>query len=148
MNKRQSPALFVASLAATRPLRLALMLVLVSSIFLGPAAAPVRATGTACVTSAPPSNAYTITPCITGPADAATVSGTQTVVATYTATGANPGVAKLIFYLDGQYLLTDYATPYTFALATDRWVDGVHSLAVEALMKDGFTSQRASITLT
>ncbi|HXD11620.1 MAG TPA: metallophosphoesterase, partial [Anaerolineales bacterium] len=109
---------------------------------------PALAAGTNCVTSGPPSNAYAVTPCITGPADLATVSGLQTVSATYTTSGANPGVAKLYFYLNGEYLITDYSNPYTFSLTTNNWVDGSYVLAVAALMKDGFTSQLSSITLT
>ena len=135
-------------LASGRWARLVLLLVLIISAFIVPAAMRVDATGTNCVTSSPPSATYTITPCITGPADGATVTNSQTVSATYSTTGANPGVAKLIFYLDGQYLLTDYGTPYTFVLDTKRWVDGSHVLAVAALMKDGFTSQLSSISLT
>jgi chitodextrinase len=108
----------------------------------------VQAAGTSCVTSSPASGAYTVTPCITGPADGATVSGAQTISATYTTTGANPGVAKLIFYFGGQYLITDYQNPYTFTLPSTKFVDGAYTLEVEALMKDGFTSQRASISVT
>src|SRR5262245_46563005 len=65
----------------------------------------VHATGSNCLTST--NGAYTVTPCITAPADGATLTGEQTVSATYTTTGANPGVAKFIFYLNGQYLIAD-----------------------------------------
>jgi len=109
---------------------------------------PVLAAGTNCVTSNSPSGTYTVTPCISIPADGVTISGDQTVTGIYSTTGANPGVAKLIFYLGGQYLLTDYGTPYTFTLPSAKFVDGSYSLGVAALMKDGFTSQLASITIT
>lgn len=138
-TKKQMLGLFRVFLA------LALMVSLLASPLQVPA---VSAAGTACVTSGPQSGAYTVTPCLTGPADGATVTGDQTVTANYTTTGANPGVAKLIFYLGGQYLITDYQIPYSFILPSTKFVDGVYTLEVEALMKDGFTSQRASISIT
>lgn len=108
----------------------------------------VLAAGTNCVTSTSAGGTYTVTPCFTAPADGATLTGAQTVTATYTTTGANPGVAKLIYSLNGQYLITDYKTPYSFTLPTTKWVDGSYVLGVSALMKDGFTSQLSSITVT
>src|SRR5215212_2553253 len=104
------------------------------------------AAGTNCVTST--NGGYTVTPCINAPADGATVTGAVTVSATAPPNGANPGIAKLIFYLNGEYLLTDYQSLYTFTLPTNKWVDGNYVLAVAALMKDGYTSQLSSITLT
>jgi chitodextrinase len=114
-------------------------------------ASPVQtalAAGENCVTSSPNNGAYTVTPCITLPASGATVSGLQTVSVVVTVTGTNPGIAKLIFYLNGEYLLTDFQSPYTFTLPTADWVDGGKLLAVEVLMKDNFTSQSSSILLT
>ena len=108
---------------------------------------PAFAAGGNCVASSPNSGAYSVTPCITVPADGATVSGLPTVSVVVTVTGTNPGIAKLIFYLNGEYLLTDFQTPYTFTLPTADWVDGFKSLDVEVSMKDGFTSERSSIAL-
>src|SRR5947207_10867977 len=88
----------------------------------------VHSAGMACQTSSPVSAAYTITVCFTEPLDGATISGLQTVTATATSTGASPGVRSLIFYVGGQYLLTDYQAPYTFTLPTTRWVDGNQTL--------------------
>src|SRR5829696_6334855 len=107
---------------------------------------PAQATGNNCKTSSP-SAAYTVTVCITVPADGATINGLRNVTATATTVGTNPGVAKLVFYLGGEYLLTDFQTPFSFNLPTTDWVDGVHVLEVEALMRDNLTSQRASINL-
>src|SRR5687768_5136631 len=108
---------------------------------------PAFAAGANCVASSPNSGAYSVTPCITVPGDGATVSGLQTVSVVVTVTGTNPGIAKLIFYLNSEYLLTDFQTPYSFTLPTADWVDGGNSLSVEVLMKDGFTSERSSIAL-
>jgi hypothetical protein len=107
-----------------------------------------RAAGNGCSSSSPVSNAYTVTVCITDPLDGAVVSGMPSITATVNVTGTNPGVAKLIFYMDGQYLLTDYQADYTFSLPATKWVDGSKLLEVEASMKDGFSSQRASIAIT
>ena len=109
---------------------------------------PASAAGNACRTSSPVSAAYAVTVCITAPADGAIVSGVRNVTATATVTGTSPGVARLVFYLGGEYLLTDFQTPFSFSLPTTKWVDGTRLLELEALMKDGFTSERASISLT
>jgi len=129
--------------------RVFVTIMVLSNLMVTPLQVPVAyADGTNCIASTSPGGTYTVTPCITAPADGATLTGAQTVSATYTTTGANPGVAKLIFYLNGEYVITDYNSPYTFTLPTNKWVDGSYVLAVSALMKDGFTSQLSSITLT
>jgi hypothetical protein len=98
--------------------------------------------------SGPPNSAYTITLCITAPADGAALTGPAPITATVSVAGSNPGVQKLIWYLDGQYLLTDYATAYTFVLPTAKFVDGTRLLETEAILRDGFTSGRAAINVT
>jgi chitodextrinase len=101
--------------------------------------------GTPCRTSG---SSYTVTVCFTEPADGATLIGLRSVTTTVTVNGTNPGVQKLLYYLGGQYLLTDYSAPYTFSLQTDRFVDGPRVLEVEAAMRDGFTTQRSSVDVT
>jgi chitodextrinase len=103
----------------------------------------------ACQTSGPAGGTYTATVCLTAPADGAVVSGATTVTATVTRTGTPtpPGVQRVVFYLDGVYQLTDYQSTYTWVLPTDRFVDGSHTLEVEALLRDGFTTSRSSISL-
>ena len=88
---------------------------------------------------------YTVNVCIDVPLNGATVSGDTNVTATVSATGG-PGVAKVQFYLDSAYLLTDYESPYTFTLPTDTFVDGVSTLEVEAVMRDAFVTNRTSIS--
>jgi hypothetical protein len=122
--------------------------IIIISLVVGMFQIPVFAAGNDCRTSSPASAAYTVTVCITAPADGAIISGVRSVTATASITGTNPGVARIIFYLGGEYLLTDFQTPFSFSLPTTKWVDGNRLLEVEALMKDGFTSQRASISLT
>src|SRR6266516_2914497 len=130
-------------LAAAWPTRFVLLLILLSSLVL----MPMRVRAAGCTTSGPTSGAYTITLCITNPADGAIVTGIQPVTATVTLTGSPPSLQWLAFYLDGQNLLIDYVSPYTFNLPSDRFVDGTRVLAVEALARDGFASQRASVNL-
>ncbi len=101
----------------------------------------------ACASSSPASAAYTVTVCLTAPASGSTLTGATTVTATASVTGTNPGVQRMIFYLNGAYMLTDYQSLYTFSLPTTRLVDGSYSLSVGALMRDGFNTSKASETV-
>jgi hypothetical protein len=91
---------------------------------------------------------YEVIVCITAPSDGASLSGNVTVTATVSVTGTNPGVRRMVFGLGGQYLLTDYQSPYTFVLPTAKFVDGQPALTVYAIMRDGFESSPASIHVT
>ncbi|HRA65271.1 MAG TPA: Ig-like domain-containing protein, partial [Caldilinea sp.] len=99
-----------------------------------------------CASDARPS--YTVTVCLTTPSAGSVISGMTPAQATVSVTGANPGVRRLIFYVDNQYALTAFGLPYAFDLPTGQWVDGAHTLAVEALLRDNFTTSRAAASLT
>lgn len=60
------------------------------------------------------------------------------MTATAAITGSSSGIAKLIFTLDGTYLITDYQAPYTFQLSTANFPNGAHTLAVAATVRDGY----------
>ena len=90
---------------------------------------------------------YTVNLCITEPANGATVTGVITVTTTASITGSSSGIAKLIFTLDGTYLITDYQAPYTFQLSTANFANGSHTLAVTATMRDGFITAAPAVTL-
>jgi chitodextrinase len=107
-----------------------------------PLAAPV------CNSSSPASAAYTATICLTSPASGATLTGLATVSATISVTGTNPGVRNVVFYFNNAYLLTDYQSPYSFTLPTQRFADGSFPLKVQAVMRDNFTTQFTSLTVT
>ena len=109
---------------------------------------PVLALGIGCASSSPVSGAYTVTVCFSSPASGSILSGDTTVTATISVTRTNPGTQRVIFYLDGIYLLTDYQSAYTFTLPTTKWVDGSHTLAVASLMRDGFTSEQAGLVVS
>jgi hypothetical protein len=102
-----------------------------------------------CLASGPTSESYTIIVCITTPENGAQLSGNQTVHASVSGTLlGSPNVQSLTFFLDGKHLITDFQSPYTFILPTENWVDGSHSLAIEANMRDGFQSQRSTTAVT
>jgi chitodextrinase len=102
-----------------------------------------------CASSTPSSGKYTVSLCFTSPSTGSVVSGPVAVNATVSVTGTNPGVQRVIFYNNGVYLLTDYYSAYTFILPTMKWQDGIYSIQVEALMRDGYTTaNRATISLT
>ncbi len=100
-----------------------------------------------CVTSTPSSLAYSVTVCITSPADGAILTGDTTVSISVSVTGTNPGTQRAVYYLDGQYLLTDFTSPYTFVLPTAKFVDGSHTLQVQVLMRDQYTTGMSVINL-
>jgi fibronectin type 3 domain-containing protein len=109
--------------------------------------APGRAQAAVCQSSGPAGGSYTVNVCFSAPADGSTATGPVPVTATATVTGTNPGIRRVVFYLDGQDLLTDYQTPYTFTLPSAKFVDGLKGVSVEAWMRDGFITQQASINL-
>src|SRR6266536_1438197 len=111
-------------------------------------AAPAAAATSACLASAPAGASYIATVCIVTPAEGATVTGDATVTAGINFSGTSPGVQRMIFFLDGQYLLTDYAGPYQFTLSSAGYVDGAHVLSVEGMLRDTFVTQPASVDLT
>jgi hypothetical protein len=110
-------------------------------------AQPVQAQGTGCSTSSPISSAYTITLCFTSPLVGSSLSGEVPVTVTVNSTGDFPGTQRLVFYLNGEYLLTDFVSPYSFTLPTTKWVDGSYTLTVEAVLRDAYISQQPAISV-
>jgi len=115
---------------------------------LGQTQQPALAQGTICATSSPASAAYSATVCFTTPADGSLLAGEAAVTATVSVAGTSPGVQRMVFNLNGGYILTDYQTPYTFSLPTTKWMDGSYVLSVSALMRDGFVTQAATLDVT
>jgi hypothetical protein len=100
-----------------------------------------------CSSSSPASNTYTVKICFSNPNNESTLTGEVEISASFEITGTQPGVQRAVFYLDGNYLLTSYYSPYKFTLPTEKWVDGNHTLSVEALMRDQFVTQRANLAV-
>jgi hypothetical protein len=105
------------------------------------------ATLSACNTNKVSTANYQIQLCIDVPEDGTTVMGVAMVEASAVPSDDAPGIAKLVFYLDTEYLLTDYIAPYSFEIPTDHFVDGTHNLSVKVEFTDNLVSQDASIDL-
>src|SRR5436190_1174650 len=82
-------------------------------------------------------SSYAINVCLDEPADGANLSGDVTVSGSASTISGTANVQRLVFYVDGQYALTDFEAPYSFTLPTDRWVDGSHRIEVTAELRDG-----------
>jgi hypothetical protein len=113
-----------------------------------------------CQTSGPTGGTYTVSVCL-APGSGSTVSGNENVEATVSLNGATSGTSKVLFNLDGQYLMTDFQYSsytrdttantatyvYDFTLPSASWVDGSHTLDASAIQRDGFTSTPTSVAL-
>jgi len=123
--------------------RHALIILVSLALVLTASRTPVAAA--ACNSSGP--SGYSVSLCIDQPAAAQVLSGEAVVSASTSVTGSDPGIRRMVFYLDGAYIATDFQAPYTFNLPTDQWVDGGHTLEVEALMRDNFTTARTAVAV-
>jgi hypothetical protein len=101
-----------------------------------------------CADSLSSSTLYTVEICITSPTSGTTFTGNGVITGTATVlSGTDPGVEQITYFLNSTYLLTSFSSPYSFTLPTNRYVDGTYTLSAQALMRDGFTTSQASITL-
>jgi len=94
---------------------------------------------------------YTVQVCLTEPAAGAVLTGDTTVSATQSVLQGNASVARMVFTVDNQYVLSAFTAPYTFTWHTARhWVDGPHTLGVYARMSDNSdtSSNAAAETVT
>ncbi len=105
-------------------------------------AAP-RTAASTCSVSSPNTQAYSVSVCITEPANHAPLAGPAGVTATVSISGASAGVKQVTFFLDQEYLITEHSYPYHFTLPADRFPEGARSLRVSATMNDGFTTPPA-----
>src|SRR5713101_8189995 len=131
VSRRDRPPVFWRALVWA-----GVLAVLLASFAHGPGAArPVLAAGTPCTTTT--TTHYSIQVCLTQPGDGATLTGTSTVTGTFTVLSGSSRVQQMVFSLDDKYLLTDFQrSPDTFAISTQRWVDGPHKLSVYASVND------------
>ena len=95
---------------------------------------------------------YSVQVCLTAPDSGATaLTGNTTVTATQSVLQGNASVARMVFTVDNQYVLSAFTAPYTFTWHTARhWVDGPHTLGVYARMSDNSdtSSNPAAETVT
>ena len=133
--------------------RLALTVAMIAALLTVPTIA--RADST-CMTDV--NGSYVKDLCIAAPEDGATVSGNVTVVGTVAPVNG-PRTQKVEFYLDDEYVLTDYRSSsnssavFDFVLPTEFWVDGIHRLEMLAITRaeagiPSYTTQRVGIDLT
>jgi hypothetical protein len=123
MNDGREQSLHIRSMRRVRQLLpLLLACALVTGLF---GARPQPAAAASCATSGPSTGTYLVTVCLTQPVSGALVSGDITVTASVTTSGAAPRVQRLIYSLDGTYLLTEFFSPSTFRLPTRQWLSRV-----------------------
>ncbi|MBE0686639.1 MAG: DNRLRE domain-containing protein, partial [Anaerolineaceae bacterium] len=108
----------------------------------------VFAAGEGCAVNSPSSGNYSVEFCITSPTNASTLSGDINVTSSYSTIGSSPGIQRVIFYLNNEYLLTDFESDYSFLLPTSKFVDGNYALSVVIVMRDGYVFQMGSITVS
>ena len=146
-----SSTLRVARPAGRRPRsrarRVLLVVVSVAAVLAATLAglAPAEALAT-CQDSSPAAGGYTVRVCLTAPDANQSLTGKVTVTATASVvSGTGPGFQRMVFTLDGQYLLTDYQPPYTFTLDTQRFVDGPYTIGAHVLARDTFVSPDTTV---
>jgi len=109
----------------------------------------VQAAPPLCVEDIPDDATYVVTLCLSEPLENETLSGEVSVTVDIQVEGEDPGIQRVMFYLDEdededededkeEYLLTDYSPPYSFLLPSASYANGVHTLSVELLMRDKF----------
>jgi hypothetical protein len=101
-----------------------------------------------CASSGPPGGSYTVTICLVLPPDDTALSGVFPVTATTAVSGRDSGPANIDFFLDGKYILGDYAAPFTFLLPSRYFADKLYRLEAQAHMKDGYVTARAATEIT
>lgn len=82
---------------------------------------------------------------LTGPADGATLSGTETLTATASDAG---GIQQVEFLVDGVVRGVDYSTPFTLDLNTESLTNGTHVIAAKAYDLAGNSATSTSISVT
>ena len=92
--------------------RILLLAAILFSLQLLPAT-PAAQAASGCVTSGPANNAYTITLCFSAPSGSGNLTGNVTVTESVTTTGTSPGIQRMIFYINGGYLIYDFQSPHT-----------------------------------
>ncbi len=107
---------------------------------------PPASAAATCQDSSPAGGTYTIRVCLTAPDAGQNLTGKVPVTATASVvSGTGPGFQRMVFTLDGQYLLTDYQPPYTFTLDTRRFVDGPYTIGAHVLARDTFVSPDTTV---
>lgn len=107
----------------------------------------VTAASAGCSDSTGPNGAYVVTVCVTNPVAGTALVGAVPVTISISVSGSNPGIQRIQYTLNTSYLLTAFASPYSFSLPTTQWVDGSYTLGAAAVMRDGFTGTPANVLI-
>jgi len=97
--------------------------------------------------SSTPTGAYEVIVCLADPEASATIAGEYLIRASAEVDVVDIRVRRLVFYLDGTYLLIDLEAPYEFVLPTPAWPDGTHTLGIEAIMQDDAVTARLDVPI-
>ena len=107
------------------------------------------ASGSSCVTNSIEIGSYTVESCITSPKDGDRLSGDVTVTPSFTISNPKVKPRSVVYYLNGQYVLTSFQKPYSFTLPTTYFPDGFYTLTMQATLTDGYIMiNEPSISLT
>jgi chitodextrinase len=107
---------------------------------------PPASAAATCQDSSPAGGTYTVRVCLTAPDAGQNLTGKVPVTATASVvSGTGPGFQRMVFTLDGQYLLTDYQPPYSFTLDTRRFLDGPYTIGAHVLARDTFVSPDTTV---
>lgn len=98
--------------------------------------------------SSTPTGAYEVIVCVADPEASATIAGEYLIRASAEVDVVDIRVRRLVFFLDGTYLLIDFEAPYEFVLPTPAWPDGTHTLGIEAIMQDDAVTARLDVPIT
>jgi hypothetical protein len=101
-----------------------------------------------CPDSSEPSDKSVVTICFTSPTEGASLTGNVTVAVATNLTSESADIQRMVFTLNGVYLLTTYTSPFVFTLPTEKWADGSYTIQASTVMRDGDTPAQASITVT
>ncbi|WP_163505806.1 metallophosphoesterase [Fodinicola acaciae] len=112
-----------------------------------PAASPSAAATPTCGTTAAPAG-FSVTLCITAPANNAAVTGKVAVTATVQISGTAPSVNGITYTMDGKYLLFDAQSPYSFTLHTYLYGFGGHTLRGAVAFSGGYTANPVALRLS
>ncbi|MDH3499867.1 MAG: DNRLRE domain-containing protein, partial [Acidimicrobiia bacterium] len=99
-----------------------------------------------CATNEQPT--YFVRTCFLSPTQQLTIDGDTPVEVSVEPEGEFPGIRRMVFYINDEYVLTDYEAPYHFVLPAASFPSGPATLAVEAVLRDDTIAPQVSIELT
>jgi hypothetical protein len=110
--------------------------------------ASAQAAAMGCASNLALSRTYVMMICFTNPSSGSILTGDVPISVTVNPAGSAPRVRRMVFSLNSTYLLTDYSSPYSFTLPSNKWPNGTYTIYASALMSDGYkTTDLAQVTV-